>query len=229
MRPIHAVIDYVTNNKNKVALAFSTVALVASTGKAVVDFVLPVDYLSIVISAPGQGTPDEGNPFPISKDKNKKLRLDPELQISFINSSPSAVLIRSIKLFSPTLKPAEKLEGSTCDAATIYNMEMSTFKFADGQSRAAAPLSIPPGEIVSIQIQFAGIADIHSKDVNVAKGIPICVQLDIFDSKGRHHDFAVRAFDITEGDEAQSTFTYRFKENKGFAVVRYSPLWSMLH
>ena len=232
MLRLRTLIDYALANKDKVALAFSVVALVVSSSKTVVDFIVPVDLLSVVVSNPGEGTVDQGNPLSVTRTQEGKLRLDPELHLSFINSSPGTKLVRSVSLLSPVVRPPSKLGESSCEADNVQNMEMYKVKLFGGELRDAEPFAITTGEIVPIHFFFAGIPDIQSKnatDVNVADGIPICIHLDIFDSKARRHEVSIRLFDVTKADENGVTFTSRFKEEKGLVIVRQSALWSMLH
>lgn len=232
MLRLRALVDYALANKDKVALLISVVALVVSSSKTVVDFVVPVDLLSIVVSNPGEGTVAQGNPLAVTRGEDGKFRLDPELHLSFINSGPSTMLVRSVSLLSPVIRAPAKLSESSCEADNVQNMEMFKVKLFGGELRDAEPFAISAGEILPIHFFFAGIPDVHSKkaaDVNVANGIPICIHLDIFDSKARRHEVSIRLFDVTKADETGVTFTSRFKEEKGLVIVRQSSLWSMLH
>jgi len=211
--------------KEKFALIFSLVALLGSYGKGAIEFLWPTDQLIVIVSS--DKTPNEDrNPFPISKEKHT-LRLDPRLPLSFINNSPNYILVKHVELTSPTLS-AKRVSKNRCDVDNFRNMEMFKFELSEAKSTDAAPFSVAPGQILSIRIAFAGIADIKSKEVDISKGIPICLHLELFDYKGRSHDFLTHVFDITGGDETQTSYNTRM-EDKGIVALRFNQLWSILH
>jgi hypothetical protein len=223
---------HITRHKDWFAVAFSSAALIFSGAKAVVDFVVPVDVLSVIISPPKVGSADEGNPLPISRGDDKKLRLDPELHVSFINSSPGTMLIRTIDLVSPVAKRTKSLDTNACQADVAHSMNMYKFRLSGGEERDAEPFAITTGDAVPMNIRFAGIADIESSaadGVNISRSIPICLEIEAFDQKARRHFFSVRIFDITSGSEVSTTYTNRLQDKNGLVAVRYSALWSIFH
>ena len=216
----------VTSHKETFALAFSSIALIVSFGKEIAGFILPQENLVMVVSEPIPSEEEDSNPMSVTT-QDGKLRLDPRLHISFINSSDSNVLVRSISLVSPKFESKAKVDGESCDSDNIYNMAMWKFQVNLSDSRRAVPFSVAPGQIVAVNVDFEGIPDIH-KDVNVAIGIPLCIHIDTYDYKGRHHDFTIRAFDITDANEEKTTYVNRLKD-KGLVVLAFSKLWSLLH
>ena len=223
---------YITRHKDWFAVAFSSAALIFTGANAAVDFVVPVDLLSVIISPPKVGSADEGNPLPISRGDDKKLRLDPELHVSFINSSPGTMLIRTIDLVSPVVKPPKSLDTNACQTDAGYTMNMYKFRRSGGEERDAEPFAITTGDAVPMNIRFAGIADIESSaadGVNISRSIPICLEIEAFDQKARRYFFSVRIFEITSGNEESATYTHRLQDEKGLVVVRHSALWGMFH
>ena len=67
MLRLRTLIDYALANKDKVALAFSVVALVVSSSKTVVDFIVPVDLLdkARILRAVDLQVHHVRSPFPI--------------------------------------------------------------------------------------------------------------------------------------------------------------------
>ena len=117
----------VTTHKETFALAFSSVALIVSFGKEISGFILPQENLVIVVSEPIPSEEEDSNPLPVTT-QDGKLRLDPRLHISFINSSDANVLVSSISLVSPKFESKAKVEGESCDSDSIYNMAMWKFQ-----------------------------------------------------------------------------------------------------
>lgn len=224
MRYRQTLSRFVKTHKDKAAIIFSCIALISSFGTTVVEFCVPTNQLTMVVSVPNYGDNEEA--FTVSREDGK-LRLDPSLHLSFINGSPNNILIKFIELVSPLPGSIRGKAESFCESSSTFSMQMDTFAFSNGDSRKAAPFAIAPGEVTPIQIKFAGIPDI-TKDINIKKGIPIGIHIEIFDFKGRHHDFCVRAFEITSADENSVTYDSEL-EDKGVAVLRFSRLWSTLH
>lgn len=211
--------------KENLALIASLAALVGSYGKPAWEFLMPADQLIVIVSSESDS---DNNPFPVSMDKDTKtLRLDPQLPMAFINNSSNYVLVNTVGLRSPQTTATSTGKG-VCDVDKYWTLRMHKFEFSDSENKNATAFSIPPGQIVSMRIMFESIPDIRGQDTNVDKGIPICLYTELFDFKGRHHEFVTHAFQITEGDEKTTKYTSTM-EDKGIVTLRFSQLWSLLH
>src|SRR5689334_14753747 len=123
-----ARLRHILGQKTNLAVIFSSAALVGSYGKVILDFITPSDQLIVIISS--NDTADT-NPFPISIDqKDKTLRLDPELPMAFINHSPNYVLVNSVVLSSPFIT-AKRIGKDVCDADHGWTLAMQKFNFSE--------------------------------------------------------------------------------------------------
>ncbi len=96
------------------------------------------------------------------------------------------------------------------------------------RTKVRRPFQFPPGQIVSMRIMFEVIPDIRGHDTNIDKGVPICLNTELFDFKGRHHEFVTHVFQITKGDEQTTEYTSTMQD-KGIVALRFSQPWSLLH
>ena len=211
--------------KENLALIASLAALAGSYGKPAWEFLMPSDQLIVILSSESSGN---NNQFPVSRDKDTKtLRLDPQLPMAFINNSSNYILVNTVGLRSPQAT-ATRTGKDVCDVDKYWTLRMHKFEFSESESKDAAAFSIPPGQIVSMRIMFEGIPDIRGHDTNIDKGVPICLNTELFDFKGRHHEFVTHVFQITKGDEQTTEYTSTMQD-KGIVALRFSQLWSLLH
>jgi hypothetical protein len=144
MGKLKGVFKAVGKNEDKFAIIFSFIALVSSFSKTVVEFCLPANQLTMIVSEPNQGTSEE-NSFPISKDGDK-FRLDPHLNISFISGSSNNILVKFIELQSPKLDGLGGKNADSCESDTTFNMQMDTFENSNGDEKKPPRSQSPPGK-----------------------------------------------------------------------------------
>jgi len=188
----------------------------------VIDFFLPYTSLILVVNSDSTGA---FNAFPVTKE-NDKLRLDPTLKVAFINTGKDYILVKYIQLFVP-MTP-NKNTSDRCNLEKTFDLQMISFKASDGTERTAEPFTITPREIIPTTINFAGIPDINGSGVKINNHIPICLHIEVLDIKGRHHDFYLYAFDITESSENRTTYVTTIEDN-GVSVLRFSQFWNIIH